>query len=802
MSRILLLVGAASTALTSFPLHAQPSLNPPPIAPRPDATSGIYPAGQNAIADMTASFGAIPDPFLQAVEIVRDLGPNITEAQFVQRTGITFDAIVRLEQRANALAADTARLQRQVESVRAEYAAVTRVLTSLRATMAQTETVESLLGNMSGVSLSLIRSHEQRARELMTQLARLDGELQANIRVGHATAKGIGGLTELKTALQRSGLVGFATGLTKAIEKYKLAPVFTVLGGIGSIQTVYTAASNLGTFDPGMAGDLKLTGNYETGAGNLKDVTLTLLGLGAAGVSGNPAAMLEEILTVSTGRLSDIYMAYTAWEAADAEAELAHRQYLLTLMRRNKLINQRQAAAIQADVARLGANIDALNADLDARAPNPARDPNWRDPRYDPATGLPIPSYWAYLRENSPESLVRMGIDPEAPVGGWPNGVRPQDRPRQAAAEQPRFPDGPGYPQARPRPRPAPANGVATEAEEAGGNVPADDGEVFDFPEDDEEAGDIVPVNSAEGRGGSGRAGLDLDVTPLEITPLDFEPVTMTPVSFEPPEWVPPVFEPPEWVPPEFDPPEPSQIPWTRFDEDDDDEYPRGADNLAYDFGDLSGTVATDLEPWREWLAGQDMLFLYQLAISAGYPNLASALADARNLMRRARDTGFRQWAWSPPVATGAIGLWASEAQRNLARAQIILGDLLGQSRDIFSTGGLSDIGISGLDLAYLLRDFGLQDGDVVDITLEQFGRTIFTTRLSLLNAGTSFNQVLRPGVARLVITAVNEGAISPNTAEIEIENVVRGESTQSYSLLTGEQAILRIESNAKGPAQ
>jgi hypothetical protein len=372
-------------------------------------------------------------------------------------------------------------------------------------------------------------------------------------------------------------------------------------------------------------------------------------------------------------------------------------------------------------------------------------------------------------------------------VGGWPNGVRRQDRPRQTAEAQPRLPTGPGYPTAKPR-RPRPA---------------------VDGPEDAEVIGDLAEDSEAaeaEDRSNVADAGfvpkpkppkinLTLDVSPLEFEPVTFQPVTFEGPTWEPPVWEPVTFDPPEWVPVSFDPPKQLELEWTKFEKDS--QYPGSGDNLAFDFGGLSGTVATDLSPWAEWLAGQNINYLTQLALAAGYPNLAAALADARNLMRSARDSGFRQWAFAPPVASGAIGLWASEAQHNLARAQVLLGDLLGQSRDIFSTGGLTDIGISGTDLAYIIRDFGLEDGDLVDISVEQFGRTIFTTRLSLLNRGTEFLHLLKKGVARLVITAVNEGAVSPNTAELNLKNVVRGNAIQTYSLRTGDQAVLRIETNA-----
>ena len=131
----------------------------------------------------------------------------------------------------------------------------------------------------------------------------------------------------------------------------------------------------------------------------------------------------------------------------------------------------------------------------------------------------------------------------------------------------------------------------------------------------------------------------------------------------------------------------------------------------------------------------------------------------------------------------------------------VALGDILSSSRDIFSTGGFSDIGISGLNLSYLLRDNALEDGDIVRVRITQFGRTIYEGEISLTNIGNLFNLGLGRGVASLEIFAVNEGTASPNTAQISVDNVVRGQGTQSYSLRTGETATLRIEAGATASA-
>lgn len=222
--------------------------------------------------------------------------------------------------------------------------------------------------------------------------------------------------------------------------------------------------------------------------------------------------------------------------------------------------------------------------------------------------------------------------------------------------------------------------------------------------------------------------------------------------------------------------------------------------NNAFTYTSMIGIVPTDLSRWADWLATQNVRELERLALRAGYPNLASALNDAQNLIRFAGDDGYRRWAMNPPSCNGLGGCGPSYLERWWMRqATVALGDILADSRDIFSTAGLSDIGISGLNLSYLLRDNALQDGDIVDVRITQFGRVLFQGRTNLTNLGERYSQLLRQGVAALEIFAVNEGSASPNTAQIVLDNVVRGNATQSYSLRTGETATLRIETNARG---
>jgi hypothetical protein len=221
--------------------------------------------------------------------------------------------------------------------------------------------------------------------------------------------------------------------------------------------------------------------------------------------------------------------------------------------------------------------------------------------------------------------------------------------------------------------------------------------------------------------------------------------------------------------------------------------------NNAFDYTSMVGVVPTDLSRWGEWLATQNVRELERLALTIGYPNLASALADAENIIRQSQDPGYRQWALQAPSCSGLAGCGPSYLERWHAKQSVVaLGDILADSRDIFSTGGFSDIGISGLDLSYLLRDHALEDGDIVRIRISQFGKVIYEGTVNLTNAGQVFGMLLGRGVASLEIFAVNEGSASPNTAQITVDKVVRGQATQTYSLNTGQTATLRIEAGAK----
>lgn len=225
-------------------------------------------------------------------------------------------------------------------------------------------------------------------------------------------------------------------------------------------------------------------------------------------------------------------------------------------------------------------------------------------------------------------------------------------------------------------------------------------------------------------------------------------------------------------------------------------EFQKYVDDNAFKYNNMHAIVPTDLSAYKEWLATQDVRRLEIIARNAGYPNLASALKDWKSLIKKASDQGFRDWANSPPVPSAFVNANIAWQQRGLVRAQLLLGDILNDSRFIQSLGGLTDVTISGGQLNLTLIDFGIEDGDVITLLVTQYGRTLLNRSFTLRNPpGEDVSAAIRAGVAAVVVTAVNEGFASPNTAQVNIGNVVMGNAVQVYSLRTGEQAVLRIQS-------
>lgn len=476
----------------------------------------------------------------------------------------------------------------------------------------------------------------------------------------------------------------------------------------------------------------------------LKDVGVDLLGIIANTYAGDKKAALLDATALVTSSSSDLFVSGKGLyqinkqnrELTEQSGEMDRR--LSEMKRRQAEIDGKRKADDYVN--------DLIYSDVDPYADGY----DLSDPRIDHDTGYPKPAYWEYLRKNDPQKLVNMGIDPDMPVGGWP------DRPvssEPTAEDWDKFNrdiaeaiNDKGYPTAPPPGQRPPAN-------------PVDPGPQYS------ETPDWLLAQWAEM---DARRAQQEELNRVQMQMLMERKHEEALRDEERKEWR------------------------AQSGIDSMDQFYK---NNAFEYESMVGIVATDLTPWLAWLVQQDVDRLERLALQAGYPNLASALADAANLIRNAEDEGFRRWANTAPSCGGQVGCGPQYLERwAMKKSQVALGDILADSRDIFSTAGLSDIRMSGFLLSYIMRDYSLEDGDIVDVVITQFGRKIFETRISLLNAGTDFNINLKPGVAAIEITAVNEGYSSPNTAAITIANVTEGESEQTYSLRTGEKATLRVE--------
>ena len=108
------------------------------------------------------------------------------------------------------------------------------------------------------------------------------------------------------------------------------------------------------------------------------------------------------------------------------------------------------------------------------------------------------------------------------------------------------------------------------------------------------------------------------------------------------------------------------------------------------------------------------------------------------------------------------------------------------------ASGGLTDVTVSQRIIVVTMTDYGQEiDGDTVDVVLN--GITVSAAHVLAGPPGTDLELTLRAGMNLLEVVALNEGAISPNTAELVISNVLEGESIQEWRLATDERGSLTI---------
>jgi len=105
---------------------------------------------------------------------------------------------------------------------------------------------------------------------------------------------------------------------------------------------------------------------------------------------------------------------------------------------------------------------------------------------------------------------------------------------------------------------------------------------------------------------------------------------------------------------------------------------------------------------------------------------------------------------------------------------------------------GLSDITVSSRSIDITLTDNGsVIDGDTISISLN--GAILEANHVLLGPPGTTMTLDLLEGTNSLSILAVNEGSVSPNTAQISFTDVIEGEAVQEWRLNEGETGSLTI---------
>ncbi len=704
----------------------------------------------------------IPDKFLAALGGLTAMSDNEIKA-------IEVSFIKYLDQ--VAVKAQDAKMKTALLSTRLKQtsADIRRLKQSLQTQIAEAKTVDQLFNGPASRTMDRLTEMTHKSQKLVGELNVLNKDLKGLI----AIKKELPLLVKAQQSLVSSkSVIKFAQGLGNALKKIE-GPL-SFLGGLGNMAEVYTTATNLGEFDPADT-DLMLTGSYDSPGAFAMDIALNVMGMAGNAASGNLAATASDVMTFSSGRFIDLYKTYQAAKQSRRQSKQSHMDLILTM---KKAVKQAEEKA-QRDLQAMKDGYQSIYTDEDPYANGyDLYHPNW-----DPVKG----EWKKGTRQWKSEEAARNKIRNKIRGGKVPSAKDWAEFNRKISKIRDPYPKGPKYvPKARKAKSDKQYSGIPDWLLQMWEELPA---KIRQDELDSYQAEKLRRLKEERAIREAARRER------IKNSKLWDEPVVFEPVVWDPPVWDPPEWSPPEWLPPEFDPPVGSIIDFTQFDGSVDDNWLGFASVMAYLYGDLSGTVETDLSKWSEWLATQDVRKLTRLALQAGYPNLASALADWKNLTRNAADDGWRKWAMAPPSCGGYVGCGPQYLGRwTMKKSQLALGDILANSRDIFSTAGLSDISISGFLLSYLLRDFGLEDGDIVDVVIKQFGRVISKTRLSLLNDGTNFNINLRPGVASVEITAVNEGAISPNTAQIRIDNVKDGDAVQSYSLSTGEVAVLRVE--------
>ena len=104
---------------------------------------------------------------------------------------------------------------------------------------------------------------------------------------------------------------------------------------------------------------------------------------------------------------------------------------------------------------------------------------------------------------------------------------------------------------------------------------------------------------------------------------------------------------------------------------------------------------------------------------------------------------------------------------------------------------GLKDVTVSQQNITISVRDNAAIDGDRVDLFLN--GEKILSN-YTLTSSAYGVNVKLKSGENQVTVVALNEGDSSPNTVEVSISHVTKGDSVQvSQGLKTGQSASFMV---------
>ena len=218
-----------------------------------------------------------------------------------------------------------------------------------------------------------------------------------------------------------------------------------------------------------------------------------------------------------------------------------------------------------------------------------------------------------------------------------------------------------------------------------------------------------------------------------------------------------------------------------------------GAAGATFGGGGSSLTVITDASgrAVAHGLTLTDVGGPYRIQVSASHQGLT------------ANTTITQTNAFSPPASNAAstaaksgiskplvIGLAAAAAAGGVYAASKLNDNNSSSSAPTAppATGGLSNIDVNTASVTIAVWDNGTVDGDIVTLTIN--GASTPITRLTMVGPpGNSFGITLQKGNNLLVITALNEGSVTPNTGAL----TVNGGTELDWALTTGQTASMTI---------